>query len=224
MPRKQQTRRPKPKRNGGLQSSRNNNPLNQLVDLESAQRAAQMPRIRDKIPMVVSRDPIWTTTGTISFGTITPSLSLDVIGGLSFHLDQLANSAAFVQIFDVYRIIEVQVNFVPINPSASQNPLYTVIDYDDATSITINAMTQYETLQITAGPHMTTRTFTPRTIINAVAPGGAFSMKAFQWLDVATPTTPYYGLKYGIPALSSGSATPVYQVSFRLVVQFRHTR
>lgn len=210
--------------NQGLMSSRNNNPLDQLVDLESSQRAAQLPRVRDKVPMVIAHNPIYTTTFAIALGTITPSLSADVINAYSFNISQAQLNAAWVAIFDLYRFLEIQVNFIPLNPSASQSPLYTAIDYDDAVPVSIAVLTAYETLQITAGPHMTTRTFTPRSIINAVVPTGAFSVSNRQWLDLSVQSTPFYGLKYGVPLLASGSATPQFSVNARCIVQLKNVR
>jgi len=202
----------------------------QLLDMERSHLGGAPPQIRDKTPMSSKRNPVYTFVQTVEQGGfLIPSLTLDVIAGYQFRLDQLPSTdlTAYQTLFDQYRIIEVQLQFISMNPSATEAPLYTCIDYDSSTAVTINQIEQYSTLQISQGQFTTLRTLTPRARLPAyttATASQAANSTAGQWFDIGTPSVSYYGVLVGIPASSASSATAAYRVTARFVMQFKNVR
>lgn len=201
----------------------------QLLDMERTHLGGAPPQIRDKTPMATSRNRVYTFVQTVDQGTLTPSLTLDVLAGYEFRLNQLATAdlTAYQTLFDQYRLIEVQLQFVALNPSATEAPLYSCIDYDSSATATINQIEQYSTLQISQGQYTTIRTLSPRARL--VAYTGATATQAansspMQWFDLGAPATSYFGVLVGIPLSAATSATPAYRVTSRFVMQFRNVR
>lgn len=184
------------------------------------------PSIRDKRPMVIRRRKPHTFVQGIDGGTITPSLTLDVIGGIAISLNNVpaADLTAFTQLFDQWRIVEMQVNFIALNPSATESPLYTAIDLDSSAAVTLAQILGYETLEITQGQKSTSRTFTPGTLIAGATTSNLLNAPDGTWIDCATPAQAYFGLLYALPAQSAGSATPAFRITTKAVFQFRNLR
>jgi hypothetical protein len=203
--------------------------FDQLLDIEKTRMGGSTPQVRDKIAMVIKRKKVHTFVQSVDYGSLTPSLTADVIGGQAFQLNQLptADLTAYQTLFDQYRIVEIAFDFTSLNPSATESPLYTAIDYDSATAPTLASIEQYETLQIQQGQWSTHRVWTPQARL--VAYTGATATQAAnstngQWFDVSSPATSYYGVLWVIPANASSSATPTYRLTGRLVMQFRNIR
>jgi len=105
------------------------------------------------------------------------------------------------------------------------SPLFTVIDYDDATAPSgISALLEYMTLETTQAGSFCVRALNPRFATAAYA--GVFTSFAQSrgWVDVASPSVQYYGIKWGVPALAAGTTTPVYTIYADVIVQCRNAR
>lgn len=201
----------------------------------------QRPRVgRSIIPwksaIRTGSNVVHTFRQTLIDADINSSNALARSGAYAVNVQQFDNFAAWTQLYDQYRILKVIYRFMPI---ASQNDnaypdvftvpqFYTAIDYDDnSTPASLNEILQYSTLKITPGSKTHIRIFTP-AVASAVYQGVAstgYSIKKFQWINVANSTVPHYGLKYYLPPHSGGAASIVkFNVFITIVVQFKAVR
>jgi len=202
--------------------------LKHIDDAQQTNIRGRVPAVPDIPRMRMKKDKVYTFHKSSVSSTLSPSTTLDLLGAFQFDLNTTSDSATFQALFDCWRIAQVSIEFVPLTTGPYAAPLYTVIDYDDAnTPSSIGSLLEYDTLEITQAGAYLTRTFAPRAAM------GVYSSTLFtnfartnanQWMDVASPTTKYYALKYGIPALASGTTTAVYQTVINLVYQFKNTR
>lgn len=139
-----------------------------------------------------------------------------------YHLALLAGYSHYTQAFDKYRILEVQVEFIPNNGGVVTNSsavVDTVIDYDDSTSLSVGEQYEYDSCYTTNSNINFKRTFIPR--ISLAAFSGSFTSyaegKIGQWIDCASDGVKHYGLK-GIV----GQSNPAFamQMVHRVHVQF----
>jgi hypothetical protein len=208
------------------QDSQLHGDLVQLMDIQRTQLTGMPPSVRDKTPMTVKRLKVHTFVQSIDLSTITPSTSADTINGYAVALVNVPtlDLTAFTTLFDQWRIVEVQYVFAPLNPASPQAPLYTAIDVDGSTPVTLASLLGYETLEITDGTRTTIRTFVPQTLVAGATISNFLNAPGGTWIDCASPGQAYYGLLWAIPALSSTSATPAYRVTCKAVFQFRSLR
>jgi len=176
--------------------------------------------------MMIRRDAVTTTQLTYLGAILTQSTSLDVKQSYSFAFNSIANNTAWSTIFDEFRIIEISAEFLPNSTASTSSPFYSVIDTDDSNLPTnLGTLFGYSTLLITEGGQIHRRVFSPRIAVAAYSGGGftAFANQSpYTWIDAASPTTSYYGLKTYWPLNAVGGAT--LQPTFRFVVQFRKVR
>jgi hypothetical protein len=129
---------------------------------------------------------------------VVPVLSgVPAAGALTFSLSSVSSYIPYATIFDQYRVLQVIVKIVPNNYTGS---IYTAIDYDDANVPASTAtLLGYDSLSISTKAAISTRFLTPH-VSSAVFSGAAFTSYALapsrQWIDCASPSTAYYGLKY----------------------------
>jgi len=153
------------------------------------------------------------------------SATIETDGALSMNLSSLPDASSLAALFDTYRFVAVKMTFQPtvgqIN-SAVQSPIYTVLDYDDASATSISALVQYDTLKVAPGNVYFERVWSPRAS-NALYSGAftSFGQVADQWIDTASPGVLQYGIKWGIP-LSADA--PIWQTVVHTIVQFKNTR
>jgi hypothetical protein len=184
--------------------------------------ASSLPNVRDIQPTILKAKKVYSFWRTFDAGTITASTTVDVFGAIPIYLNLFPTPADFTTLFDQYRILEVKVEFVPTSTAEAVPPLTTVIDLDDYTAPTSGAQVmQYQTRQtaMPGGIHM--RRFRPR-VANA-AYSGAFTSFASgpstTWIDAASPSVQYYGLKYWLPAVSGVTTTPCYTIFVTGLIQ-----
>jgi len=168
-----------------------------------------------------------------SISTISQSNTVNVFGALYFSLNSYPGASSAAAFFDQYRIMAVSVRFAPQYTGAyfvngSINPrLYTVLDYDDAnTPTSIGYLQQYASC-ITAMPDQgITRVLRPRiALANYSGAFSSFSNVEPTWIDVASPNTQHYGVKYAIDVGAGGQTTiQSYSVDVVLYVEFRSVR
>jgi hypothetical protein len=157
-------------------------------------------------------------------GTITSSAAVETDGAITFALNNLTGFASLTTLFDQYRIVGVNIKFIPsqLVYTAAAQPIYTVLDYDDATAVVVSSLAQYDTLKIAPASAYFERSLKPRTAVAAYS--GAFTSfgnVTNMWLDAASPGVQYYGLKYGI--LASVNA-PSWSYIARVHIQTRAQR
>jgi len=224
-PRKQQHKKGRqgPKSTGGMTVTL----LKQISDYQSTQTAGLAPADPD-IPIEhLKRNKVHTFLRTTFPGQVIASTTLDVFGALSFQLSSVVNSTEFTTLFDQYRISYVEVVFIPISAVASVAPLVSVIDYDDASvPSAVSDLWQYSTACYTAAGHTHIRRLHPR--FDFAAYSGAFTSYALApygtWVDVASPSVQYYGVKWALSATTGGTATAVYNIQVNYHIQCRNTR
>lgn len=199
--------------------------LHELVSLETTQTRGIMPTVPDVPRLKISRNKIYTFERVYNLPAITSPASVDVSGVIGPSLSQFPGYTDLTSLFDQYRIIQIQIDFVPSSSSGVYVPFYSAIDYDDYTvAAGLGDLLQYQTLMVTQSAAVHTRVFNPR--IAAAAYGGVVftsyaNLPGTTWIDVASPSVNYYGLKYYWPAgASTGILTPV----VKAVIQCRSVR
>lgn len=171
--------------------------------------------------------PIYRFKRSVYLGNFVLAMGTQFTGfGLEFHLTDLPNSAEFQNLFDQYRIRKVKLRWIPqatvANPGiigANNGPdFYYTADYDDSTPPSSrDQMMQEQGVKIRYG---VSRPFTylisPRAA-NLVY-GGALATDAYamarksQWLDVAYPAVPHYGIKFGMWNTGGLTSTADYNI------------
>jgi subtilisin family serine protease len=201
-----------------------------LLSYERAQSGLVLPNIPD-IPRMRLKDKVYTFSRSTNLGQIgTTAASVPSFGAIYLPLSGFPNSSEFTTLFDRYRIVQLQVEFLPVSgPSAlvanQYGNLTTVIDLDDSTPPTSeDQLLQYENRQITVYGRLHSRVWTPKFALAAYA--GTFTSYASstpnQWVDVASPDVNYYGLKWSIgPSSATGNQ---YNVRATAVLQFKEVR
>jgi hypothetical protein len=157
-------------------------------------------------------------------------------GAFNFALTQIQNAASYETVFDMYRIDYVKLEFKPTSNaigspaavSTSYPALYTVIDYDDSTNLTgISAAQQYDNCMIIEAHESASRAFHPRLALPAY--GGvtfnAYTNAVNVWVDVASPATLHYGVKWYLQAATAAQTLlPTWDVLLEMVVSFKCAR
>lgn len=119
-----------------------------------------------------------------------------------FRLSDIPNSSEFIGLYDQYKINAVKVQVIPRINSAeiaqAVSQVASVIDYDDSVvPANMNTLVQYQNFKLTQGTKIHSRYLKPK--ISIPTTGAGTMVAKSQWLDVATPDVPHYGIKYGFP-------------------------
>jgi hypothetical protein len=201
--------------------------LQRIADSSLQQQTRSVPRVPD-IPFDrIRRDKPYTFMISAAKNPFTTSTSIEVDATYSFALADLGSSAFVTGLFDSYRIIAVNVQFIPTSGAAmNAGSIYTVIDYDDTTITSISALLQYETLQVMPTGSFLERTLEPRAAQALYS--GAFSSfgQTFgghkgPWIDTASTGVAYYGVKVGA---SASTTAQTYNVVATYVLQARNSK
>lgn len=139
----------------------------------------------------------------VSIGTNASSTTLNVFTGTFFTLSQIDQVAQLQAVFDQYRIDEIEFWIWPragnqnVGASVDQGLLASVVDYDDASSLSSFASAlDYSNVCVTSGRDGHYRRFKPHVAVAAYS--GAFTSFANEespWLDMASPGVQHYGVK-----------------------------
>jgi len=226
MPRKNTNRKPR-------KQQRSNAVVNELRKInlaEHSQIKAGIPEVRDVGKIVVSRQQITTFQRTYTGPTIIPSTTLDQQGALSFALSSLPSYTEFTALYDQYRIIQAVVRFIPTSQVSTSTPLLTVLDFDDAaTPSAVTDIQQYATLQITESGGYCERVLNPHPATAMYS--GAFTSFGSPsggprgpWIDSASPSVLYYGLKYYLVAQTANNTSINWDSTITLVFQCKYLR
>lgn len=166
--------------------------------------------------------------------------------GLSFNIGMLQDISTIVQLFDQYRILRVDFYIrMCIDPAANQ-PLnnatgsntnnfypdvYLTVDHDDVnTPTSVAYMLQYDKCKtaILRPNSWVKYRLHPTPLINTSGSGQMMG-KSRQWIDCASTTVPFYGIKWIVDAsnmLPSGDLVQnlYYEVKWKMLCQFKNQR
>jgi len=195
--------------------------MKELVQLNRQQLRYGAPDTVDVIFPTV-RPKVYSTVVNAFAFTITSSTTAVTAGGYYTALSQLPQSASFINCFDRYRILMVNLQFTPqVSSPTGGGGLITAMDYDDA-SIPTMEIQQRDTAMVTPVASYFERTYVPRLALAAY--GGTFTSYANMapniWVDCASSSVQYYGLKYVLPI--QATAATVVSVSARIHIQFKN--
>jgi len=148
------------------------------------------------------------------------STSISNFGAMSFTFGDLGQVASFQNIFDQYRIDEIELwAFIPTNAqltSTNSNVstmFYSVVDYDDANvPSSFAALQQYTNVNVSTLNSGRYVRFKPHTAISNPTSGN-FNVRGM-WIDSNSSATPHFGFKYGIPAVPQSGSTLNYWVRY----------
>jgi len=189
------------------------------------------------IPDIICRHVSSRKVHTFSRGFFGPTISLGSVAylaGYSFQLNLFPNYTEFVALFDKYRLVQIQVEFLPQMEESSFQPgvttsipvVGTAIDYDDANAPgSLNDILQYETFTTVPLGTYFKRCLTPHASLAAYS--GTFTSynvaPSTTWFDAASPAVQYYGLKVAIPPLGGVSTSMlIYQVVITGIFEFKN--
>jgi len=118
-------------------------------------------------------------------------------------------------------------NFGQSTTATTYPTLYTVIDYDDASTPTsVSQLQQFDTLEVTPNAQVVERTIRPRAALAAYS-GSVFT--AFStaphgvWIDSNNVTVPHYGFKWATDGVTTVSGSyQLYSVNITLSIECRH--
>lgn len=197
--------------------------LKDLKELQMTSAIRFLPEQKDVPRIRFSKDSLFNAELTYRVN-ISTSISAMTTGSLVFQLSNVSNYANYTAIFDRYRIIQADAKFVQNIQPGTAASLLTCIDYDDGNSPSGEASVEgFGTLAICPSGVVEQRTLNPRLAVAAYS--GAFTsyanMPSSTWIDSASPSVNYFGLKYEVPVTATSYAISVYVT---LMVQFKSQR
>jgi len=171
---------------------------------------------------------------TTAATTVTASPSAAVALSYYFSISDLDESSAYTNLFDQYRIDCVVFRILPMqnaiglttNSTTTTVRLYTVVDYDDANTLTSEAQARaFESCVVVPPGHESSRTFQPRQALGAYqGTFGGYANVGGIWNDCNSPAIQHYGVKIFIQQatalqtqLQSWTIERDYYVSWRKV-------
>jgi hypothetical protein len=216
-------------RRGGLNPLQKEGDVSQVLQelrlqtsLLKAEQRSSLLEVKDVPRVILRRNKVHTFSRTVGLGDIVTS-AVDVFGAYAFTIGALPGSADFLSLFDQYRLSQVTLTFSPVNIDGIGEPIYTVLDYDDAAVPTsTDVLRQYDNLKITPVSQYFERTLNPHVALAAYS--GAFTSfanMAASWIDSGSPAVQFYGLKYAWPGRVG--ATGAFSVQATVTVQCRNT-
>lgn len=154
---------------------------------------------------IVKPDRIHKTAVRLAFSSVNGGLTTGNAYSYNFKLSDVSQYADYANVYDQYRIVAIDLYFQPDhntfqNALQNQSRMFSVLDFDDAVSLTgANAARGYNNCIITSPWEKCHRRFVPRCALAAYS--GAFTSYAQAknaWLDMASPGVLHYGVKIWI--------------------------
>lgn len=205
--------------NRRVDTSTNASLLKQIQLNTAASIAQQVP---DTVHMPILKESAYSVI-LGSNTTFTTSTTLPVFPTLTFFGSLFNDFTNYSTVFDKYRILEVEVDFICVNPNNTGTGLFcTVLDYDDDSALSsLNQALDYKSAYSCSTNANFKRTLIPRIAMAAYS--GSFTSyaegKSGQWLDCASPGVIHYGLKCVInPTVPQTQ----YHVVVRAHIQFKN--
>jgi len=227
MNRRNQRRRPR-------RSTRSGNQLRAIEDSINALNAVTATRSRPVVedPQFFRqprRPKIHSFAVKVNKGYVTAD-GVGVTGALDFDLSDTPTPTDFTSLFDRYRIWQVQVEFLPLvapfgaSTTAANLPiLITAIDYDDSTPpAAFSTLQQYGNSQVVFNQEYHKRVLTPKFALSAYS--GVFGSFSYAdpgaWIDSASPSVQYYGLKWATSPVTVVSGSYIlYSIQCTYIIQ-----
>jgi len=203
--------------------------LQLVLDQLKLQSPSAPPLKRDVAVLALPRRQLHLFRRSYDGGLVATAAGIPTFGAVVTSLSLLPDFTEFTALYDAYRIVQIRVTFYPISnnvlPSAAR--LYSVIDYDDGVLLpTTGAAEEYDSCQVSSVDNSVAiqRVYNPR-IAQAVY-SGAFTSFAQSltgtWIDTASSTVQYYGLKWALDP--STAITNVYRIEVDCVIQCKNSR
>ncbi len=142
--------------------------------------------------------------------------------------------------FQMYRIIEITVNFIPTgvfsnSTGGSATPsfidfgtFHTSIDLqDDTVPISVAEISQYRTHQAVVTGALVSRTWTPRTLgrVYAGVTDGYYCLDPYLWLSTDYNDVNHYGIKWALTqAVGAPNGAAVYTTRIDAVIQAKEPK
>jgi hypothetical protein len=184
--------------------------------------------------MQLSNKKVYTFKRSAIGPTIAGSTSGSTFGALSFTLASFDSTSEIAENYQLYRILEVTVKFIPLAPfvnsidGANTQPadfghFHTAIDvHNDSVPISMAELEEYKTHQVVRGGQYVERVITPRTLGRCY--GGVtdafYAMPVGVWMSTDYNDAVYYGVKWALSqlvGLSNGST--LYSINLNAVIQ-----
>ncbi len=156
---------------------------------------------------------------------------------LAFGLQDLLQASSFTGVWDQYRIEKIKAMFVATASEVTYSttatappavpPLAIVVDYDDSTVLgSMAAALNYDNIQLLA-PYQSCSVeiipkFAPTVWNSGVASGFSTKASIDEWIDVASPAIPFFGIKGYVSADASSTGHQSWRVYVEYVVSFKN--
>jgi len=190
-----------------------------------------VPEVPDKLPMRLSRNKVVTIKRTGLGPAVTTSTGGSSFGATMFTLALFDVNAEIKATWQEYRIIELNINFIPTTniatsgtPSINTGNTHTVIDYRNAnTPLSFAELDEYKTLQVVQTGRFFKRTFAPRLLsyIYGGATAAYATISPMTWLSTDYNDAEYYGIKWGLGTNVGLGNIQVYSMQVEAVIQLR---
>ncbi len=172
-----------------------------------------------------------TIVSHVNKGILVSTSAAEGLYAFSFTLDGLPDYTNYVSVWDMYRIVGIDVTVLPLTlqsaPSASNAYafLYIAPDYDDATTpANSTAMLSYSNLAILGPSEKYSFSYIPRVAMATTTSGAASITGAMSaqspWLDCSSSGVVHYGIKAAVTQSTSTSITG-WNLFARVRVEFR---
>jgi hypothetical protein len=165
----------------------------------------------------------------MSVGAIQATPTANAVSTATFSLSAASITSGQ---WDQYRLLAVRFTIVPdqnaiglfTNTATSIPNLYCVIDYDDATNLTTAVQAEaYNNCIILGAGESCERIFKPRMALSAYTGAfGGFANVADQWIDAASTTVQFYGVKILVQgATAAQTLLPSWKLNTEYFFEFR---
>lgn len=147
-----------------------------------------------------------------------------------FSLNDVWNYTEFTNLYDMYKICAVKIIFTPqqtvsnslssINNANASTRFYSAIDYNDAATVTVAQIREYQTCKMTPILKRHKRFIYPKIMDYNLTynPGKP-------WITCGAPAVNYYGLKCSIEPMDSSSTTSMeYSVEAKFYLMFKNVK
>jgi len=185
--------------------------------------------------MTMNDNQVYTIMQDIVDSPFSQVASSSTFRATAYRLVDLDQAVDLIQVFDQYRIDEIEVTF---RPNYTANPLgvaadtlvpllYTTVDYDDAVAPTSVPELRAKSNCTESMYETVVRRFVPH-VGDAVWAGSSGFQRgnaAHRWIDCAAEEVEHYGLKYGCSPGNSGQTVfQTWVVSTRYKISFKNIR
>lgn len=225
--------RGKNRRRSNRNRTGNKTVLKQIEENTRTERPYDPPHIPDKIPMQLAERRI-TTLKRSTIGTgIAVSTSSSTYGAASYYLASFDTSSEIIENWQMYRIIEITVKFIPLGNIVNvidetndaiqdMGVIYTAIDYTNDTTPTTHAeLQQYKNCQCVRIGTYFSRTWTPHAAARVYAGvTDAFSvLPSSTWMSSQYNDVNYYGIKWALTQVVGVASSNIYRTEVSAVIQ-----